>query len=47
MLSAEGYGMDEDALWDEFSRTGAPEDYLRYCRARREKEERAAVPVTA
>ena len=39
--------MDEDALWDAFAQTGAPEDYLRYCRARREKEERAAVPVTA
>ena len=34
--------MDEDAFWVAFTQTGAPEDYLRYCRARREKEERAA-----
>ncbi len=39
--------MDETALWDAFTRSGAPEDYLRYRRARQEKEERAAVPVTA
>ncbi len=46
MLSPEGSSMDEDAFWVAFTQTGAPEDYLRYCRARREKEERAAAPVT-